>query len=86
MSDEHFQEDFYTEPFQPVRLHLVSGKTLDIRRPGLVMPLRDRVMVFRGLAKDGRSAEGYDIIALHNIERMERLDIGKPATGKRKRA
>jgi len=86
VNETQFQEDFYTEPFQPVRLHLVSGKTLDVLRPDMVMPLRDRLMVFRKMAKDGRFAEGYDVIALHSIERMERLDIGKPVTGKRKRA
>ena len=84
MNESQFREDFYVEPFKPVRLHLVSGKTVDLLRQNGVMPLRDRLMVFRKLEKDGKGAEGYDIIAFQNIERLEQLSIGKRVISKRK--
>ena len=86
MNEQQIQEELESDPFKPLRLHLVSGKTLDILRPDAAMPLRDRLMVFRNMAKQGRFAEGYDLIGYHNIERIEQLDIGRPTGGKRKRA
>jgi hypothetical protein len=86
MKEEHIQEELDAEPFRPLRLHLVSGKTVDLLRPDAAMPLRDRLLVFRNLAAQGRRAEGYDLIAYVNIERIEQLDLGKRMTGKRRPA
>ena len=86
MNEEHLLEEIGVEPFKPLRLHLVSGKTIDIHRADAAMPLRDRLLVFRNLAADVRRAEGYDVIAYSNIERIEQLDLGKRMTGKRKPA
>jgi hypothetical protein len=77
MTEDQIAEEIDTDPFRPVRLHAVSGKTIDLLRPFSAMPLRDRLLVFRNLARDGRRAEGYDIVAYHSIERIEQLDIGK---------
>ena len=86
MTEEHLQEELSVDPFKPLRLHLVSGKTVDVMRPDAAMPLQDRLLVFRNMAKDRRGAEGYDIIAYSNIERIEQLDLGKRMSGKRKPA
>lgn len=86
MTEEHIQEKLAVEPFKPLRLQLVSGKTFDVMRADAAMPLRDRLLVFRNLSTEGRRAEGYDIIAYSNIERIEQLDVGKRMTGKRKPA
>ncbi len=86
MTEEHVQEELGVEPFKPLRLHLVGGKTVDVLRADAAMPLRDRLLVFRNLSAEGRRAEGYDIIAHANIERIEQLDLGKRMTGKRKPA
>ncbi len=86
MTEEHLLEELGVEPFKPLRFHLVSGKTIDVLRADAAMPLRDRLLVFRNLSAEGRRAEGYDIIAFANIERIEQLDLGKRITGKRKPA
>jgi hypothetical protein len=86
MTDEQIKEELDIEPFKPLRLHLVSGKTLDVLRPDAVMPLRDRLLLFRNMAKSGRGAESYDIVSYQNIERIEQLDLGKRMGGKRKPA
>lgn len=86
MTEEHLQEGLGVEPFKPLRLHLVSGKTIDVLRADAAMPLRDRLLVFRNLAPEGRRADGYDIVSYANIERIEQLDLGKRMTGRRKPA
>lgn len=86
MTEEHIKEELDAEPFIPLRLHLVGGKTVDVLRPDAVMPLRDRLLLFLKLAKNGRAAEIYDIIAYAGIERIERLDIGRTVVGKRKKS
>jgi hypothetical protein len=86
MTEAHIQEELGVEPFKPLRLHLVSGKTIDVLRVDAAMPLHDRLLVFRNLSSEGRRAEGYDIIAYANIERIEQLDLGKRMSGKRKPA
>ena len=86
MTEEHLQEELGVDPFKPLRLHLVSGKTVDVTRHDAAMPLQDRLLVFRNMSKDRRGAEGYDIIAYANIERIEQLDLGKRMSGKRKPA
>lgn len=86
MTEEQIQEELEIEPFKAFRIHLVSGKTIDVHRADAAMPLRDRLLVFRNLAKSGRGAEGYDIVAYANIERIEQLYIGKRTSGKRKPA
>jgi len=86
MNEEQIKEEFDAEPFQPLRLHLVSGKTVDVLRADAVMPLRDRLLLFLNMAKSGRGAETYNIISYAGIERIEQLELGKRMTGKRKPA
>ena len=86
MNGESLQEELNVDPFKPLRLHLVSGRTVDVLRSDAAMPLRGRLLVFRNMSSEGRRAEGYDIIAYANIERIEQLDLGKRLTGKRRPA
>jgi len=85
MTETELIDELEKEPFMPFRLHLVSGKTLDVRAPGLAHPLRNALLILRNPAGSVRS-EGYDVVGYANIERIEQLDIGRPAGGKRKRA
>jgi hypothetical protein len=84
MTEEQIKEEIDIEPFKPLRLHLVSGKRLDVMRPDAVMPMRDRLLLFINLAQSGRGAETYNIVAYQNVERIEQLDIGKRPIGKRR--
>ena len=86
MTEEQIKEEIDAEPFKPLRLHLVSGKTVDVLTANAVMPLRDRLLLFLNLAKAGRGAETYNIIAYAGIERIEQLELGKRSTGKRRPA
>lgn len=85
MTDEQILEEIEIDPFKPLRLHLVSGKTMDVLRPDAVMPLRDRLLLFQNMTEDHRAAETYNIIAYQNIERIEQLNIGKRSNGKHRK-
>ena len=87
MTEKTLREELEQEPFKPLRLHLVSGKTVDVLRPGAAWTLTDRLLVFRNPRAAGTSAEGYDVVAYPSIERIEQLDLGgRQQSPKRKRA
>jgi hypothetical protein len=60
-------------PFVPIRLHLVSGKTMDIPQAGIAWMMRTAVMVLQGIERDPNNGGRYDVVALRNIERIEQL-------------
>ncbi len=86
LTEKSIRDELEHEPFKPLRFHLVSGKTVDVVRENSAWPLGDRLLVFRNPAPRGVGAEGYDVIAYNNIERIEQLDIGKRNDPKRKHA
>ena len=83
MTEQDLIEEKEADPFVPFRLHLVSGKTVDVMRHSSAMPLHSRLLVFKNVSASGSSAEGYETVAYHNIER---LPIGREQRPKRKRA
>ncbi len=72
MTSENFRSELERHPFSPLRIHLVSGKTVDILRPAQVQMLQNAVMVLPVLTTQDDD-DRYDIIVLRNIERVERL-------------
>jgi hypothetical protein len=86
MTEEDLIDELEREPFQPFRIYLVSGKTLDVLTPNAAHPLRNSLLVLRIPAPGSRRAHGYDIIAYENVERLEQLMMGKERRQKRKPA
>jgi hypothetical protein len=87
MTEFELIDELDRDPFTPLRLHLVRGKTLDILASGTAHPLRNALLVLRNPVLGSSRAEGYDVISYQNIERIEQLDIGgRHPTKKRKRA
>ena len=86
MTENDLIQELEQDPFVPFRIHLVSGKTVDVVRQDAAWPLTNRLLIFRNPAPAARTAEGYDVIAYYNIERIEQSSIGKRPTGKRKPA
>ena len=74
MTSEDLRSQLERNPFQPIRVHLVSGKSLDVLTSGAAWMLKNAVMVLQ----DPRGGENsrYDILALRNIERIEQLAEG----------
>jgi hypothetical protein len=68
MTSEDVRSELERRTFRPVRLHLVSGATIDVPRPGLVSMLQNAVMILHIPPRTG-----YDVVAMRNIERLEVL-------------
>jgi hypothetical protein len=71
MTSKDVEQELDREPFVPLRLHLVSGKTMRIANPSTAWLMQNALLIFQN-AHPGRSrVDGYDVIALRNIERIE---------------
>jgi hypothetical protein len=86
MTETELHEQLDTNPFVPFRIHLVSGKTLDVLASNAAWTLNNSLLVIRNPSQETRHAEGYDVITHANIERLQQLPIGKRTPGKRKSA
>ena len=86
MTEEELVAELDRDPFQPFRIHLVSGKVMDVVGPNTAHPLSNALLVLRNPVLGTSRAEGYDVIAYYNIERIERLHLGKNGQKKRRRA
>ena len=86
MTEEELIAELQKEPFTPFRLHLVSGKVVDVLAPTAAHTLSTSLLVLRNPTINSPKAEGYDVVAYQNIERIEQLNLGKRQPGKRKPA
>jgi hypothetical protein len=73
MTEEDIQSELDRDPFIPFRLHLVSGKTVEVRISDGAWMLRSSVVVMHPRKKPDDDP-GYDVLSLRNIERLEQLD------------
>lgn len=75
MVQTELNDELAREPFAPLRLHLSNGETFDIQNPGLVWVTRDSVFIARSPLKPAaRAIEGYDLLSLVHIVRLERVE------------
>ena len=80
MTSEDVTSELDKLPFAPFRIHLVSGKTIDVPDSGLAFMLQNAVMVFQR-QEDDQDTPPYDIISLRNIERLEQVPAGMQTGG-----
>ena len=73
MTSELIQSELEKKPFVPFRLHLVSGRTVDIMTARGADAMGTAVMVFHPL-RHPDSDPGYDLISVYNIERLEQIE------------
>lgn len=71
MTSEDIRSEIEKNPFEPFRLHLVSGKTIDVTMDGVATMLHNAVLILHDLHPTADT--GYDVVALRNIERLEQL-------------
>lgn len=86
MTEDELIAELEREPFVAFRLHLVSGKVVDVLAPNAAHTLANSLVVFRNPTVGSPKADGYDVVAYQNVERIELLDMGKRPAAKRKRA
>ena len=71
MTSEDVRAELDKDPFIPFRVHLVSGKTVEVTNPAAGWMLQNALLVLQ-TARPGVDA-GYDVLSLRNIQRLEQL-------------
>jgi hypothetical protein len=71
MTSEDLRAELEREPFVPLRLHLVSGKSVRVASSSAAFLLQNALMLIRGKKPGKATVGGYDIISLRTIERIE---------------
>ncbi len=74
MTSEDLRSEIEKEPFTPLRIHMVSGKTIDVTIASTVTMMQNAILVLSRPDTSQQAAEGYNVIALRNIERLGRLE------------
>ena len=70
MTRKEVEDELNRAPFVPLRLHLVSGKTLDVANSGEGWMLKRSILVTR---RRKNREPSYNVVSLTGIERIERL-------------
>ncbi len=73
MTSKDIESELERVPFVPLRLHLASGKSMKIQAPNSAWLLQNALLVLRAPKLGKSTAEGYDVLDLRNIERIESL-------------
>lgn len=62
------------EPFRPFRLHLASGRTLEVRHPETIKVLKSSVLVFKANENASDLADEYDHLSLMLTDSISHLE------------
>ena len=79
MTQEDVKQEIEREPFRPLRLHLASGKVVDIEYPNSAFVRQSTLLIVHRLARGSAAIGNYDVIALRLIERIEQLSESSAA-------
>lgn len=74
MTSEDIKQEIDRDPFVPFRLHLASGKAIDVLFPNTAWVRQNTVLIVHPIHKGTSEIGNYDVIALRLIERIEQLD------------
>ena len=73
MTSGDIRQELERDSFVPLRLHLSSGKTIDIQYPGTAWIRQNTLLIVHPLRRGTQEIGGYDVAALRLIERIEQL-------------
>jgi len=73
MTSEGIKQELERLPFTPLRLHLASGKVLEIPFSGTAWVRQNTLLVVHPVARDSAEIGNYDVISLRLIERIEQV-------------
>jgi hypothetical protein len=74
MTSEDVIQELLHEPFVPLRLHLSSGKTVDILYPHTAWIRQNTIVIVHPLERGTPRIGTYDVVALRLIEKIEQLE------------
>ena len=63
------------EPFRPFRLHLASGRTLDVRHPEMLKILKSSVLVFKINDETSDITDEWESVSLMQTESVSHLEV-----------
>jgi hypothetical protein len=73
MTSRNIEAELERDPFIPIRIHLVSGETVDVPGPNIAFPMQNALLVLQRREPGRVRLDGYDVLAFRNIERIEQL-------------
>lgn len=73
MTQEDLKQELDRDPFVPLRLHLASGKTVDIPYPHTAWVRQNTLLVVHPLHPGTHAIGEYEVVALRLIERIEQV-------------
>jgi hypothetical protein len=75
MTKQMIQGYVKAEPFRPFRLHLVSGRTFDIRHPEMIKILQSSILVFKTVGESQDLTDEWETVSLLLIESVSHLEV-----------
>ena len=79
MTSEDVKQELERDPFVPLRLHLASGKTIDVPFPNTAWVRQNTLVIVHPLRRGTVEIGNYDVVALRLIERIEQLNEANAA-------
>ena len=79
MTSEDVKQELERDPFVPLRLHLASGKTMDLPYPNTAWLRQNTIVIVHPLRRGTVEIGNYDVIAFRLIERIEQLNEANAA-------
>lgn len=74
MSPDEILKYIKAEPFRPFRIHMVSGRTYDIRHPEMVKVTRRALVIFSHVSDRAEVYDTWESASLVLIEAISHLD------------
>jgi hypothetical protein len=74
MTKQTMQGYVKAEPFRRFRLHLVSGRTFDIRHPEMIKVLQSSILVFTAAGESQDLSDEWETVSLKLIESISHLE------------
>ena len=81
MTANQIQTYVDAEPFRPFRIHMVSGRTFDVRHPEMIRVGRSTALVFSFSQNEERFFEQVEMLGLLLIESISYLDTAVASSG-----
>ena len=85
MTSENLRHEIERTPFTPIRLHLASGKEVDIYDPATIWFQRNALLIIHRLPPGSQEHGRYEVIAFDLIERIEQLNGSNGGKSNKKR-
>ncbi len=73
MTSEDVLQELERDPYVPLRLHLSSGKTIDLPYPNTAWVRQNTLLVVFPLEPNTNRIGNYDVVALRLIERIGQI-------------